>query len=74
MLCMDFMISIFQVLIIGGGDGGMAREVLKFPSVESITVCEIDKVQNCTTIFSYKHVLRCGFQNEEGDILKIFSW
>lgn len=38
-----------KVLIIGGGDGGMAREVLKFPSVESITVCEIDKevVQIC---------------------------
>lgn len=33
-----------NVLIIGGGDGGMAREVLKFPSVQSITVCEIDEV------------------------------
>jgi len=31
-----------QVLIIGGGDGGMAREVAKHPDVEHITMCEID--------------------------------
>eukprot|EP00112_Aurelia_sp_Birch-Aquarium-sp1_P006336 Seg1701.10 transcript_id=Seg1701.10/GoldUCD/mRNA.D3Y31 product="Spermidine synthase" protein_id=Seg1701.10/GoldUCD/D3Y31 len=32
-----------KVLIVGGGDGGMAREIIKFPTVQSITVCEIDK-------------------------------
>jgi len=30
------------VLIIGGGDGGVAREVAKYPTVESIVQCEID--------------------------------
>jgi spermidine synthase len=30
------------VLIIGGGDGGMAREVLKHASVEQVTMVEID--------------------------------
>ncbi|MEL7367669.1 MAG: polyamine aminopropyltransferase [Myxococcota bacterium] len=33
-----------QVLIIGGGDGGTAREVLRHPSVESVTMVEIDKL------------------------------
>ena len=31
-----------RVLIIGGGDGGMAREVLKHRSVEHVTMVEID--------------------------------
>lgn len=31
-----------RVLIIGGGDGGMAREVLKHTSVEHVTMVEID--------------------------------
>ncbi len=31
-----------RVLIIGGGDGGMAREVLKHNSVEHVTMVEID--------------------------------
>jgi len=32
-----------RVLIIGGGDGGTVREVLKHPDVEQVHVCEIDK-------------------------------
>jgi len=31
-----------SVLIIGGGDGGVAREVAKYPTVERIVQCEID--------------------------------
>ncbi|MEM7723975.1 MAG: polyamine aminopropyltransferase [Pseudomonadota bacterium] len=31
-----------RVLIVGGGDGGMAREVLKHQSVEQVTMVEID--------------------------------
>ena len=31
-----------RVLIVGGGDGGMAREVLKHRSVEHVTMVEID--------------------------------
>ena len=33
-----------KVLIIGGGDGGVLREVLKHPSVESVHQCEIDEL------------------------------
>ena len=32
-----------KVLIIGGGDGGSLREVLKHPEVKNIDVCEIDE-------------------------------
>ncbi len=33
-----------EVLIIGGGDGGSVREVLKYPSVNKVTLCEIDQM------------------------------
>ncbi len=32
-----------KVLIIGGGDGGTLREVLKHPGVEHVDMCEIDE-------------------------------
>ena len=32
-----------DVLVIGGGDGGAIREVLKYPSVETATLVEIDE-------------------------------
>ncbi|XP_019852469.1 PREDICTED: spermidine synthase-like [Amphimedon queenslandica] len=32
-----------SVLIIGGGDGGVVREVIKHPSVEQVHLCEIDE-------------------------------
>jgi spermidine synthase len=32
-----------RVLIVGGGDGGVLREVLKHPSVKRIDLCEIDQ-------------------------------
>lgn len=40
-----------KVLIIGGGDGGMLEEALKHPSVEKVTMVEIDRsvVDLCTT-------------------------
>lgn len=31
-----------NVLVIGGGDGGTVREVLRHPSVEKVILCEID--------------------------------
>lgn len=33
-----------QVLVIGGGDGGVLREVARHSSVEHIDICEIDKM------------------------------
>lgn len=36
--------DIKKVLIIGGGDGGTAREVLRYPSVEEVVMVEIDEL------------------------------
>ncbi|CAF3842064.1 unnamed protein product [Rotaria sordida] len=33
-----------RVLIIGGGDGGVLREVVKHPQVEEVVLCEIDQL------------------------------
>ena len=32
-----------RVLIIGGGDGGSLQQVLRYPSVEEVAVCELDQ-------------------------------
>jgi spermidine synthase len=32
-----------RVLVIGGGDGGVVREILKHPEVDSVHLCEIDE-------------------------------
>jgi spermidine synthase len=37
-----------NVLVIGGGDGGVIREVLKHKSVEKVTLCDIDEVGTLT--------------------------
>jgi spermidine synthase len=44
-----------QVLILGGGDGMAAREVLKYPSVEQVTLVELDAAM--TTLFSTEPML-----------------
>jgi spermidine synthase len=31
-----------RALVIGGGDGGSSEELLKYPSMKSVTLCEID--------------------------------
>ena len=35
-----------RVLIIGGGDGGVARECVRHPEVESVTMVEIERLWN----------------------------
>jgi len=32
-----------RALIVGGGDGGSAEELLKYPSMDAVTLCEIDE-------------------------------
>ena len=36
--------KIARVLVIGGGDGGTVREVLRYPEVEAVTMVELDKL------------------------------
>lgn len=44
-----------NVLIIGGGDGGVLKEVVKHPCVEKAHLCEIDKmvVEKCRVYFHF---------------------
>lgn len=35
-----------HVLVVGGGDGGVVREVLKHESVESVVLVDIDEVRS----------------------------
>jgi spermidine synthase len=41
-----------KVLVIGGGDGGVVREVLRHESVEEVVLCDIDKVTSSTPIIT----------------------
>ena len=38
-----------KVLVIGGGDGGVVREVLKHVTIESVVLCDIDEVSATNT-------------------------
>lgn len=42
-----------NVLVIGGGDGGAVTELVKYPTLESVTLCEIDAlvVRSCREFF-----------------------
>ena len=49
-----------QVLIIGGGDGGVAREASKHAAVERVDQCEIDGVCLIITIkHRYNNIGHC---------------
>nr|KAJ0193180.1 hypothetical protein LSAT_V11C800390880 [Lactuca sativa] len=37
-------VLVFEVLVVGGGDGGVLREISRHSSVELIDICEIDKM------------------------------
>lgn len=55
------------MLIIGGGDGGVAREVAKHPSVKSIVQCEIDAsvIKACR---KYMPSMAKGFDNPKVEL------
>jgi len=42
-----------KALIVGGGDGGVLREALKHPELETVTLCEIDRsvIELCREYF-----------------------
>jgi len=57
-----------KVLIIGGGDGGVLREVLKHDSVTSVDLVEIDErvIENCRL---YLPTIACGFSDNRANII-----
>ena len=57
-----------SVLVIGGGDGGTVREVLKHDTVERVVLCEIDGdvVEECK---KYLPTIACQLDNPKVEIL-----
>ncbi len=53
-----------QVLVIGGGDGGVLREVLKHPSIERAMLCEIDRTVIDTALKYYPEIPGKTFDDE----------
>ncbi len=51
-----------RVLVIGGGDGGILREVAKHDCVESIDICEIDELV-INTAKEYIPSMACGYHD-----------
>ena len=56
------------VLVIGGGDGGTVREVLKHDTVEKVVLCEIDGdvIEECK---KYLPTISCELENPKCEIL-----
>jgi spermidine synthase len=56
--------NIKKVLIIGGGDGGTAREILRYDSIEKVDMVEIDErvVRLCQ---KYLPITACKLDNDE---------
>jgi len=42
-----------HVLVVGGGDGGVIREVLKHASVESVVLVDIDEASCSSTLYQF---------------------
>ena len=51
-----------NVLVIGGGDGGVLREIAKHDCVKNIDICEIDALV-VDTVKKYVPSLACGFDD-----------
>jgi spermidine synthase len=58
-----------RVLVVGGGDGGVLREVLKHPSVDKATLCEIDRTVVDTALKHYPEIADGCFDNSRADIV-----
>ena len=58
-----------RVLVVGGGDGGVLREVLKHPSVEKATLCEIDRAVIDLSLKHYPEIADGCIEDERADIV-----
>eukprot|EP00127_Corallochytrium_limacisporum_P006784 Clim_evm54s235 gene=Clim_evmTU54s235 len=56
-----------RVLLIGAGDGGVMREVVKHPGVENVTLCEIDE-DVVTVSKKYLPYMAAGFQSPKATV------
>ena len=53
-----------RVLVVGGGDGGVLREVLKHPTIEKAMLCEIDREVIDTALRYYPEIPGATFDDE----------
>jgi spermidine synthase len=58
-----------RVLVIGGGDGGVLREVLKHPTVEKATLCEIDRAVIDLSLRHYPEIAGGCFDDGRADVV-----
>lgn len=58
-----------SVLIIGGGDGGVLREVLKHPSLEQATLCEIDRAVIDLSVKHFPEVSDSAFDHPKTNLV-----
>lgn len=58
-----------RVLVVGGGDGGVLREVLKHPSVKKATLVEIDQSVIDMTLKYFPEVPGKTFDNPRADVV-----
>ena len=58
-----------RVLVVGGGDGGVMREVVKHPSVEKATLCEIDRSVVDLSLAHYPEIAAGCFDDPRCDLV-----
>jgi spermidine synthase len=58
-----------RVLVIGGGDGGVLREVLKHPSVTKATLCEIDRTVIDLSLEHYPQIADGCFDDPRAEVV-----
>lgn len=58
-----------RVLVVGGGDGGVLREVLKHPSVVKATLCEIDRSVIDLSLRHYPQIAGGAFEDPRADVV-----
>jgi len=58
-----------RVLVVGGGDGGVLREVLKHPSVSKATLCEIDRAVIDLSLKHYPEIAAGAFDDPRADVV-----
>lgn len=58
-----------RVLVVGGGDGGVMREVLKHPSVGKATLCEIDRSVVDLSLAHYPEIAGGAFDDPRCDLV-----
>jgi spermidine synthase len=58
-----------RVLIIGGGDGGLMREVLRHPGIEKVTLCEIDRAVIDMSLKYFPEIAGGAYDDPRADVV-----